>query len=728
MTFLRINLRNTCVLEKGAGLLIPAFFFFAAFVVFAPAIYRPSIFQVMGGDVYHNLWIWGRNIANVKSGLAPYAPNIFFPDAMSSFYSEMEVGNSIVYGLLSTIGLHPICAYSVIVILAFALTGIMVALIARRLGASTSSAILGGAIVAFASYRYSHLAHVQLLSTYWMLIPLYFALSYLLDGARRHLVLTGLAHIPMFFGPSYNLVGLFFLETAIFIAFIFNSAVAFDLRLRRASALGCVVGFALLLALPCWWNYLDLFKAGMNRDGTLAPHAMDLSSFFIPANGSLIYRYVSNWVESSGQQQLSINSFFLGFVALWAIVTALSHRAPVSGAKSNGVESHHYLRAMYWSGLVMLALSLGEVILWHKLYVLPNPIFKLAQKLHLLSATRYIAHYAYFALIAFSVIVACHFRNFPQNVASATRFKLHLGLAILVILENFTVYHGNLSMMPKKPASQPAVYKYLAQLPSGQGVVFLPLPTGNSNVDKIYLRQFEYMFNAQYHHLRMFNGISGFFPLHYTQGLGLFAEFPNYPGLNFILTNQIDYVVHDKNSGRVMDFSKQKMALLCEAIVLIYSDQDYDVYKVDRIRGAECVKNAGNAALAQWVFIASTATPHQIGYFDASNNAMVSKLGEQGALAFGPYIELEKGRYRATFTLDANGDSSVVEAGAVDVNGYNDGGTGKIYGKLPISLDSKKQEISIEFYVTDPSLRHEFRVWSNGTAKINFFKVSISKI
>lgn len=708
----------------GSTGFIFGFFFIAAILVFAPAIYRPSIFQAFGGDVYHNLWIWGRNVSNVMAGTAPYAPNIFFPDPLSSFYSEMEVGNSLLYGVFSAFGLHPIRSYLVIVILAFALTGIMVALIARRLGASTTASILGGAIAAFASYRYTHLVHIQLLSTYWLLIPLYFSLSYLLDGRRRDLVLTVIAHIPILCGLSYNLIGLFLLESGIFLAFVLNGAIDSRLRWRRAGSLVLAVTFAVLLTTPFWLGYLKLFMSGIARDHNgLVMFRIDLSSFFTPPQGNLIYGYASNWIEAAGQTTMSINAFFIGFVAVGLIVMAMFRRpAAISADNPDGPTARQgYLRAVQWTGIVMLALSLGDVVLWHKLYVMPNPIYKIAEITHLLSATRYIAHYAYFAVVAFSIVVACRIGELSVNLGKAASSKLHIGLAILIVLENFTLYAPDLSHFPASLSEPPPVYSQLAKLPSGKGVVFLPLPTQISGAEGAYIRQFEYMFNAQYHRLDMLNGASGFFPPHYTEALGLLAEFPNLPGLNFILKNQIDYVVHDKHSGRVMDFSKERMELLCGSLSSIYSDSDYEVFQVDRVRGMECITKP-------WIILASTATPHQIGKFNNSVMAMVSNPGDQGALAFGPYLALEKGKYRASFSIRATAQGEGIEVGALDVNGASNIIPHRLYNKIPIHAGSRKQELQIEFEVVDPSLKHEFRVWSNGAGTIEFFKISIEKL
>jgi hypothetical protein len=211
------------------------------------------------------------------------------------------------------------------------------------------------------------------------------------------------------------------------------------------------------------------------------------------------------------------------------------------------------------------------------------------------------------------------------------------------------------------------VYEELNKLSEGSSVIFLPLPTVIDNSDATFLRQFEYMYNAQYHRLKLFNGISGFFPPHYRQGMGLLKDFPSISGLNFILKNDIDYIVHDKNSSRMLDFSIDKLHLICESLSSIYDDRFFRIFKVNRMRAADCLARAGGSPSDDWLFMATSDTPHLIGKFNSLIKALVSEPGETGVLVYGPYISLEKGRYRASFTIEASAHKMGSEVGAVDV-------------------------------------------------------------
>jgi hypothetical protein len=724
----RSNLLKMYVLGKMENLLIPIFFLTAATLVFAPAIYRPSIFQVMGGDVYHNLWIWGRNVSNVMSGSAPYTPNIFFPDQMSSFYSEMEIGNSMLYGLFTLIGLHPMQIYLIIVLLSFAMTGIMVALISRRLGASAGGAIVGGAIAAFASYRYNHLAHVQGLSTYWALMPLYFSLSYLMLGKRRDLVLALIMHIPILCGPSYNLMGLILLETGTFLAFVLDGGVDKKIRWKRSICLVLAVLVAGLFTIPIWLGYLELFKNGFVRDhNELLIYAMNLMSFLTPPEGSMFYGELSNALNLEGQGTLSINSTFLGFVATYFLCTAIFFRQLPFGHPQleNPTHNLQFLRAIKLVGIIFFLFSLGSPITWGNVHLLPNPVFWLGEITHFLSATRYIAHYGYFGIVAMSIIIAYQTSHIFQNARLAVRVVFFLSCTTLVILENFVVYASDIASLPKELANVPQIYRQLAKLPSEKAVLFLPLPANPNIPDSATRLQFEYMFNSQYHRLSMLNGHSGFFPPHYTQSISLLNEFPSLSGLNFILKDNIDFVVYDKRSGQPMDFSKEKIHSVCpNSLKSIFTDNEYELFKVDLIQSINCVQHAGVNELEQWIYLPNRATPHQVGQFDENLKLMISKEGQPGALIFGQNVVLENGKYRAFFSINTPNSILQIDVGSIDVYGTNKKGVGKVYAVSKIYSVNQKQRLELEFDVEEKT-NFEFRVWSNGKGDIEVSRIGL---
>jgi len=63
-------------------------------------------------------------------------------------------------------------------------------------------------------------------------------------------------------------------------------------------------------------------------------------------------------------------------------------------------------------------------------------------------------------------------------------------------------------------------------------------------------------------------------------------------------------------------------------------------------------------------------TPHTIGKFDPTSKTMVPEKGEAGALMFGPYAQLQPGKYEATYLITAKSEADGTEVGTLDVSGY----------------------------------------------------------
>jgi len=121
----------------------------------------------------------------------------------------------------------------------------------------------------------------------------------------------------------------------------------------------------------------------------------------------------------------------------------------------------------------------------------------------------------------------------------------------------------------------------------------------------------------------------------------------------------------------------------------------------------------------------TTDTPHQIGSFDSSKKAMVTKQNEVGAVVFGPYLPLELGNYRAVFKVSAEG-SGEEAVGKVDVNAFSDATP-----ENPIAADDIKpargeQRVTVDFSGV-AGMKYEFRIWANGKGMLSAKEVVIEK-
>jgi len=117
--------------------------------------------------------------------------NIFYPERNTLAYSETLIVPGLAAAPLFWLGLGPILVYNIVFLAGFALSGVGVALLVRRLTGHTGAAILAGIVFAFPPYRIDHYAHLQLQQTQFIPLSL-FAFHRLLDTGRlRDGVLLG---------------------------------------------------------------------------------------------------------------------------------------------------------------------------------------------------------------------------------------------------------------------------------------------------------------------------------------------------------------------------------------------------------------------------------------------------------------------------------------------------------------------------------------------------------
>ena len=103
-----------------------------------------------------------------------------------------------------------------------------------------------------------------------------------------------------------------------------------------------------------------------------------------------------------------------------------------------------------------------------------------------------------------------------------------------------------------------------------------------------------------------------------------------------------------------------------------------------------------------------------------SGYILVAEKGESGALHYGPYVDVEPGRYRVTFDVQAEQSTSAVVR--IDVAAAPDQ---KIYSELVLTESKEPQKI--EFNLEKPRTL-EFRVWALGIEKVRFNGLTIERI
>lgn len=138
-----------------------------------------------------------------------------------------------------------------------------------------------------------------------------------------------------------------------------------------------------------------------------------------------------------------------------------------------------------------------------------------------------------------------------------------------------------------------------------------------------------------------------------------------------------------------------------------------------------CDRGSQNHLVA--AYPATAETPHFVGAFESGKKALVSKPGEVGLLAYGPYISLKAGKYVAAFTITATGTTNGEILGEADVNGFTKARPENLLGKSAIRASTGEQIIPVMFSADDIDKKFEFRISTNGRGTIGYKSVEVKK-
>jgi hypothetical protein len=189
--------------------------------------------------------------------------NIFHPEPLTLAYSEHLTAQAIqilpIYAATGNI----MVAYNLLIISTFALSGFAVYLLVRELTDRPLAAFLAGLAFAYAPYRFGHLSHVQVLSSYWMplaLLGLHKYFTRVTAGSAPQPRLWALAGAATALVMQHLSCGYYMLFFAPFVA----AYCLFELTQRRLALHGrvwCELGTTAAVVAAATWPFVEPYFA-----------------------------------------------------------------------------------------------------------------------------------------------------------------------------------------------------------------------------------------------------------------------------------------------------------------------------------------------------------------------------------------------------------------------------------------------------------------------------------
>jgi len=263
------------------------------------------------GDPLLNTYLIWWNAQTVPLTAAYWSPPFYWPMRGTLALSEHLAGLWPITTPLQLLGASPLLAYNLVIIASTWWTGLATHALTRRLTASTLAAYCAGIAFAYAPYRTSQLAHIQLYACWWIPVILLALHAYYEERRARWLVLLSVAYLLQGLTNGYYLLFLPVLIGAWILWFTRRPQI--DAAWRALLALAVSLG----LSLPFLLEYYLVHRAqGLSRNLVeMAEYSARPDSFL---SATPILRFWSTRPPLTTEQYL-----FPGITALALVVAGL---------------------------------------------------------------------------------------------------------------------------------------------------------------------------------------------------------------------------------------------------------------------------------------------------------------------------------------------------------------------------------------------------------------------
>jgi hypothetical protein len=483
----------------------------------------------------------------------PFAPahifdaNIFYPERNTLAYSESMIVPGMIVAPLHWLGVHPILVYNLVFLSGFAISGVGVALLVRRLTGNTAAAILAGIVFAFPPYRIDHYAHLQLQQTQFIPLALW-AFHRLLDTERvRDGVLLGVFVACQLLSCVYY--GIFLIPYmaivcgTLLIARYSKSEVGstkygssggsyFLLRtsyfrrlLAALTVAGAVAGVAMI---PAGRAYLAARQVvGERGRAEVAENSATWRNYLAPPEVNALYGNVfARFMQPERR-------LFPGFVAIALAIVGLLPRKHENTKREDAAFIPAWFRdyvktpqVAYALGLILaFDVSLGfNGLIYPTLYdhFLPFKALRIPARMGL--------------MVSFSLAILAGYgatRIAARITSTSLRRGVLVGLGVLMLVE----YASKPLPLWIAPLDPPQTYADLLKDrgDSPTSVVF-EFPTGS-------MEDPTYLYYSTFHWQSLVNGYSGFFPPSYRRLVSAVRNFPDEASINAIKSHGARYLV-----------------------------------------------------------------------------------------------------------------------------------------------------------------------------------------
>ena len=481
------------------------------FTVLTAVMTYPQIFHMNDGvhdegDPLLVTWVLGWVAHQLPRAPAHlFDANIFYPERNTLAYSETLLVPGTIVAPLHWLGVGPILIYNLVFLSGFAMSGVGVALLVRRLTGNAGAAILAGIVFAFPPYRIDHYAHLQLQQTQFIPLAM-LAFHQLLDTNRlRDGVWLGVCVACQMLSCMYY--GLFLIPYMTIVCGTLLIARR-EMPQRRLIALAVAGAIVVVAMIPVGRAYMAARSVvGERARAEVAYGSATWRNYLAPPEVNAVYGKVfARFMEPERR-------LFPGFVAIALAIVGLW--PPLSPT-----------RIAYGLGLLLaFDVSLGlNGLIYRGLYdyFLPFKALRIPARMGL--------------MVGFSLAVLGGYgaaRLAARLRSPAVRTTLLAAIGLLMLIE----YASTPLEFWQAPRQPPEIYAdLLRDRGDAPTAVLFEFPTLATS-DPAYL------YYSTFHWQTLINGYSGFFPPSYVRLVRAMRNFPDELSIDVIKSHGARYLV-----------------------------------------------------------------------------------------------------------------------------------------------------------------------------------------
>ncbi len=461
-----------------------------------------------------------------------FAANILHPEPAALAYGEPMLSLAPLAWPVFALTGNAALAYDVSLVVTLVLSAAFAFLLARELTGSAAAGVVAALIFAFTTANFDSVARIQIVSSQWTPLTLFFLVRCLRTGRLGYGLATGASFALQSLACSYY---------ELYFAILLVVTAPLFLRIpRRIPWKPLIAGAALAAAIVLPINLIQLSE--LNRVGTDRP-------FRQPATwASYTQAMPQNWLygDAFGLPETRYDDrYFPGFlpVGLAAMGLGLCYRAY---RRSRGDESDDrpafILAIATLSGLAFM-LAFGERIPT-PLGKLPGPFALFVDWVPGLSGTRVPSRFIMFLRLGMALLSAV---AVAWGLSRARRRVVVASLAILLPLEHLSTPLPTWTFPTHD--SLPPVYARLAEIARTQPgpiVEFPPNPVRLRRGESLW----EYM--STFHWLPIVNGFSSYYPAQYDFVVDALLDLPDQQSFEMLRTLGVEYLVfHPADPGHI---------------------------------------------------------------------------------------------------------------------------------------------------------------------------------